>query len=254
MRRLLCLLAMLLFANPASAAIAVVHHTVCQAASGSSLICTVPTTAAGNALIAIVVEDGTRTVSSVKEGAASNFGAFPSAALAMTGTFATAGVDVWYVASANGGATTVTVTLTGAVSNIVEMEVWEISHTGTLSADGVTNLGAGGGACVGTDCTGASITTTGAVGFVVAWAGTNAGAIQQNPKAGNAFTSGGDIGATFPDGFVSLVTAAASTYTPVWTTNTSGDAFPSLTAAFKEAGGGAACTPTLTLLGVGRCG
>lgn len=253
MRRLLFALCLSLLATPAQAAIGMVNHTLCKASgSASSIACTVPSTTAGNLLVTDSITGGSATVSTVQEGASANFGQVAGAAVAGSGTFATFNEDVWFVASANGGQTTVTVNFS-ATSTFREVEVWEVSHTAAISVDGTPqNLGGGGGTCVGTDCTGAPITTTGAIGFVTGHNGTNAGSTVQNPKTGNAFTSGGDASG---DGFVSLITSGAGTYTPVWTTNTSGDQFTGVTTAFKEAGGGGGgCTPTLTLLGVGRCG
>lgn len=252
-KRLLLALALVLGGSvPAFATIAMVNHTLCKVSgSGSSIACTVPSTTAGNLLVADTITGGSATVTNVQEGASANFGAVAGAALAGSGVFNTFDEDVWFVASANGGATTITANFS-ATSTFREIEVWEVSHTAAVSVDGTPqNLGTGGGTCSGTDCTGAAITTTGAIGFITAHNGTNAGSTVQNPKAGNAFTSGGDASG---DGFVSLITSGAGTYTPVWTTNTGGDQFTGVTTAFKEAGGGGGGTScTRTLLGAGKC-
>lgn len=256
MRRvILALVACVCLSTPASAAVAVVQHVFLKQGSGtpSSLVATVASTGAGNLIIAAVTTFNTpaHNPTGVTDGTTS-FTQFTSARVIGTGVFAGAVDDVYYLPSSNSGKTTITLNV-GTATQFLEIEVWEVSGIATVAEDGTQNLGVGGGTCVLTDCTGAPITTTGASGFIVAHVGTNAGSVTGgNPKTGNAFASGGDANG---DGFVSLITVATGTYTPVWTTNTSGDQVTSATTAFKDSagGGGGSTKPcgSRALLGVG---
>lgn len=253
MKRLLIALGLVLVAVPSQAALAVVQHVLAKQGSGtpSSLNVTVSSTGSGNLLVAAVTTFNTpaHNPSGVTDGTTS-FTQFTSARVTGTGTFAGAVDDVYYLSSSNSGKTTITLNV-GTATQFLEIEVWEVSGFTTVAEDGTQNLGTGGSTCVLTVCTGAALTTSGTTGFVIGHNGTNAGSTVQNPQTGNEFTSGGDASG---DGFVSLISSTAASHTPVWTTNTSGDQFTSATTGFKESSGAPACTPTLTLLGVGRCG
>jgi len=256
MKRLILALVLCLACVPDVSALTVVQHVLTKQGTGtpSSLAATVSATGAGNLLVAAVTtfNSPAHNPSGVTDGT-NSFTQFTGARLTGTGSFAGVVDDVYYLPSSTAGKTTITLNV-GTATTFLEIEVWEVSGwTSTPTEDGSQNLGAGGGTCVGTDCTGQQITTTGASGFVVAHNGTNAGSTVQNPKTGNAFTSGGDASG---DGFVSLITTGTGTYTPVWTTTVSGDTFVSETTAFKDGaggGGGGGCTGSRAMLTGAGC-
>jgi hypothetical protein len=77
--------------------------------------------------------------------------------------------------------------------------------------------------------TGAAVTTTGALDFVVAGVQVS-NAITANPHAGNEFTYGGEL-TPQNNGYCSLVTQVAGSHQPVW--DDAGGAYNASTAAFK---------------------
>lgn len=216
----------LIFSNiPAMAALTVVQHGANRSTANSAQISiTVTSTGSNNLLVAGTGNSDTRTVSSVSDGT-NNFTQATSAA----GTDATYQSDVWYLLKSISGKTTITVTFSGAASTFSkEVWFWEVSGFSSVVYDlgnNVTN-----GVQSGGSATGASVTTTGTTGFIVGIDKTQ-GSVTVNPKAGNEFTSGGDINSV-SDAGCSLISSTAAAHQPVWTDN--GTDFCSSTAAFKE--------------------
>jgi hypothetical protein len=207
-----------------------------QGTSSASLAITVPSTTAGN-LLAVAIgnyNSTARTVSKVcTDGttcaAGNSFTQVPSAASVGTSLAAT---DVWYLANAKAGVTTVTVTLSGSATNVEGMyyEV-EKGNGGTWAVD---NSGSGAhvsnGSVSSSTATGASITPTGTADFCVANVGVS-NQVTANPKSGNAFIYPGVIFSNTSDAATSLLTTSSSAQTPAWT-DASGT-FSSSTVCFK---------------------
>lgn len=236
-------------AGRADAAIAVAHHTVNSVnTNGVTVAVTVTSTTGGNLLIVGTANEGGRTVSSVtdnKGGGSNTYVQATSAASAGTA----GNTDLWYCLNAGGGVTSVTITYSGAAGTFFKIGwVWEVSGFTTAAFDVANNLGNGSGS--GTDDTGAAVTTTSTTGFVAAVLESASG-VQVNPKAGNEFSSGGDIDSNTLAASASLISATAATHTPVWTDFGSNQFITGSTAAFKESGGGGATPKRLPLLGVG---
>lgn len=188
-------------------------------------------TGAGHLIVASVLSLG--TISGVTDGTTA-FTQFPSARKDWTGAFAGVETDWYFLPSSNSGKTSITMNSSSAA--FLQIQMWEVSGFTSPTTDGVAFVGptTNGGSV--TDCTGAALTTT-AAGFLAAHLGLNAGPVSQNPKTGNAFTSGGDTPGS--DGEVSLISSGAGTYTPVWVDATAADSFIGSTVGFKESSGGA---------------
>lgn len=194
----------------------VVQHAVnYTSGSSSSTSVTVSSTGSGHLLVAMLYSVGTAT--GVTDGT-NSFTHF-------SGTFIPDG-DVWYLPSSSSGKTSITVNFSGSVAG-TEMEVWEVSGFVTPQPDvsnGATGLTQSGGFAIGEP-----VTTTSTEGFVAAVDISNDSVT--GPAPGNNFTAGGDQDAN-GNAFISLISRAIGTYTPVWTDN--GTSFVSFTAAFKE--------------------
>jgi hypothetical protein len=140
--------------------------------------------------------------------------------------------DCWYLPSSTSGKTTITATFNGSPT-IREILYFEVSGAVvSFSRDGVaTNATVQTGS--GTDDTGPSYTTHSTVGFVIG-AVVVFNAVSVNPKAGNAFTAGGDIDATTGDAACSLISSSASSKQPVWTDAGTGQKYQAMTVAFQD--------------------
>lgn len=217
-------------------ALSLVQHKVAQTtASQLTVAVTVTSTAVGALLVVCTGNNGTRTVVSVTDNATGGSNTYVQASGA-AGTTGVDQTDVWYcLSAAHAGATTVTVTFSG-VAGTFNKEAWVFEVSGFTSAafDLAANVTNGTG--VASTDTGASVTTTSTTGFLVGVI-TTSFTIAANPKAGNEFTSGGDISAT-SDAACSLISSTATAHQPVWTDGTATASFCSSTAAFKEASGG----------------
>lgn len=213
-------------------AISIVQHVAkAQAAGSSSIAITVAATSAGNLLVVIVGGNpNTVTISSVTDNATGGSNTYAQRSGAR-GTDASRFIDCWRsLSAAHGGATTITITGSGA--NVEDAEFWEVSGFTTAGDDvaAVVNNGVQSGGTA----TGAAVTTTSTTGFIVAGDMTSAG-VTANPKAGNEFTSGGDIDAN-SNAFCSLISTTAASHQPAW--SDTGTSFTSNTVAFKETAGG----------------
>ena len=227
--------ALLLSPARASAALAVVQHKVNgSSANANTITITVTATGAGNLL---VVGAGNAagppdtTIASVSDGT----NTFTHAPNSHAYDQITTGydTDMYYLLSSTAGKTTITITFNGAAATYYKVAwFWEVSGFTSAQYDAGNNLPYGLGS--GTTVTGAGVPTSSTTGFVAAIIVPQQ-RISTNPKAGNEFTSGGDISATPGfDGGVSLISSTAALHTPVWVDNTSGDSFVSSIAAFRE--------------------
>lgn len=220
-----------------STGIGIKHFTSNQATSGSTLAITVPATKANLLVISTGFYDGStvRTVSKVcTDGttcaAGHSFTQLTSAA--STDTSSTSGTDIWYCLSCTSGATTVTISYSGAVTTS-EGFYWEVQKGSGASwaADGGAHVNAG--TTSGTTSTGAAVTPTGTQDFCVGHIDVSGSGVSANPLSGNAFVYPG----TTPDfsgtggAAASLLTTSSSAQTPQWTTSTG--TFNSSTGCFK---------------------
>jgi len=233
---------------PAQAAVTLVQHaTNRNTASAATVAITVSSTGSGNLIVVGCRNDGGHTVSGVSDGT-NAFTQFASAAIAGTGSLAGVNLDVWYLLSSTSGKTTITITYNASALYNKDGWVWEVSGMGTVSTDGV-NTGHNTGSA-GSVETGVSVTTTSTTGFLIGL-DSPLNNVLLNPNTGNEFSAGGDN--QNGNGGVSLISTTAASHTPQWTGDTANDPFDTVTAAFKGTAT-TTCTPTMTLLGVGRCG
>jgi len=215
-------------------AFTVVQHKKNDIASGgqTTLSVTVTSTGAGNRIIVAFCGVGAADpITSITGGGTYTQVASSLATDATGGTFAV----LWQNTNVSGGVTTIMINFSS--TGFPFAEVWEISGTG-IAADGapiVKNNGA-----TSTTPTGNTMTPTTTSSFLAAIV-VPALHITVNPSAGNAFTSGGDIGAnTFAAG-CSLITTSTSGQTPQWDQSASGT-YAVSSAIWKETGGGGPTT------------
>jgi hypothetical protein len=118
--------------------------------------------------------------------------------------------------------------------------IWEVSGATTWAVDGTPQVSATLQTASAGTLTAPAFTPT-ATAVIVA--GTLvADAVTVNPKAGNEFTSGGDI-ASSGDAGCSLVNASVAAHTAQWTDSTSNDPYQSFSMGFKDVGAAAAFVP-----------
>ena len=204
------------------------HKFTDTSASANTAAVTLTSTGASKLLVVLSANTGARTVTSVTDNKSNSYTQFPSAAINGANSRS---LDCWYCAGAISGVTTVTVHYSGSAGTFEKVvEVWEVAGFTSPATDGTASVGTG--TCVATTATGASVTTTRTVGFVAAIIVVG-GAIAANPASGNEFTSGGDITSN-ANAACSLISTTAAGHQPVWTDNTSSDAFTTITVAFKE--------------------
>src|SRR5262249_46117139 len=211
--------------------------------NANTLTVTIPATSVGQMIVvAMGGNSGTRTITSVTDNPTAGTDTFTQVAGARH-TTGSSFVDVWVaLKTAGSGATTITINYTTNM-NRRDAVVWVVNgftNAGLDVASGVNN-----GVQAGGSSTGASVTTTSSTNeFVIGYVNTS-GTVTANPKAGNEFTSGGNITGN-GDAGASLVTAAAAAHQPVWTDG--GGNFASATVAFKESPGTSAnyCAVKLT--------
>ena len=222
-----------LLKSPAQAAIAIVHISSTTATSSATTLTSKITNTGSNLLVVGItnysVSGNGRTITKVSDDKGNTY----TEALNAFGTLNAVSVssDIWYCLNPTSGVSSMTVTFGGAAQTgwVKEMEVYEISGFTTVGFDTASYVTNGSG--TGTDNS-ATITTTG-IGFILAINATEKG-INQNPKSGNEFTSGGGIWATTGNAFCSLVNSIAGSHTAQWG-DTNPSTFCSSIAAFKEA-------------------
>jgi hypothetical protein len=223
-------------------ALTLAQHKFADAGASPTQTVTVTSTTAGSLLVVCEGNGSSRTVTGVTDGG-DTFTQATSAAGSNGVDFS----DAWYCLSGAGGKTSVVVTLSGNAAECF-VEVFEVTGFSTASFDLANNIA---GAASANTATGAAVTTTSTTGFVGAIEYSSNIGISANPKAGNEFTSGGDITGN-NNAACSLISSTAASHTPVWTSVQATGAFVSTTVAFKEAGGGVSGASTrMLLLGVG---
>lgn len=244
MKRLLLILGLLPCANPCRAAITLIQHTNKDAGSAGSTTLAYGSNPIINHLLVVVVRSGNSSGSVTTTDTIGNTWA--------NGTLQNlAGLgqsQLSYAVNKSTAADTVTVTLGGG-SATIRMAIFEYSGTATSNPlDIQANI------ATGTSTAPASSSFTpgannelvlafGAVNGAQTWtAGTNYTLEEQVP-------SGLGIGKL---GVEDWIQTTATSTTGNFTLGAS-DTWIAGYAVFKSSGG-AACTPTLTLLGVGRCG
>lgn len=249
--RLLPLL--VLMASPCWATSALVQHKATASTANSINVAVTPTSGitAGNAIVLVIGNLGTRTATVTDEDANTYTQAVKADTSACNAINGVAEVTVYYRLSAPSGiAGPFTVTFSGSAGTFEKwINFFEFSPTAgnTFNFD-LCNTTTGSSSANTT--TGVSITTTGN-GFAVGGTLGNGNDINANPKAGNDFTAGGDNpSSTWNPAACSKITTAGAQQ-PVWGNSTDGP-FATLTMALKEvSAGGATGYINLPLLGVG---
>lgn len=208
-------------------AIAVVQHVGNSTAVSSNTCISTIVSSTNNVLIIAVMKNGSSdSVTSVTD---NQLNTYVQATSAKRTNIAT--VDIWYCLNATAGVTTIT-TNWGIIDTVTRSnEVWEISGIITPAFDLANNAGATGAANV---ITGASVTTTGTSGIIVANLVVFSGTVTVNPAAGNTFTDGGDINNGNIVGNVSKISSSASAQNAAWGTSAAAATNINSVAAFKE--------------------
>lgn len=206
------------------------HGATSSVANAATIALSVASTGIGSLLVVGAYNASSRTVTGVADSAGNTY----VQGSGCQGTVGTRAIDLWYCLSAvTGGATTVTITFSGSAGTFLkEIYFWEVSGFTNCTFDAGGHVSAGTGS--GTTEAGASVSTHSAVGFAAGIVETQTSpGITQNPKSGNAFTSGGDL--TSGDAGCSyLFPAGTSSVQPVWTSTASNDSYISSTIAFYE--------------------
>lgn len=146
--------------------------------------------------------------------------------------------DVWYCLSASAGVTTITITYNGTAGTFAkDGTAWEVSGFTTCVFDvakAANDINQTNG--IDDPGTNGTVTTTSTTGFIVAEIKTDPGGIiAANPRAGNEFTSGGDIATGTLSAGCSLISTTATTHKPIWDDGNSFLNFCCSVVAFKEA-------------------
>jgi hypothetical protein len=233
-RSLELILGLLSFSLLTWAQIGLVHVTSCGPQAFPATTCTIPSTGAGNVIVAAWTSEaggGGTTIATVTDNAGNIYQEAGSAR--STDSDANSMADIWYSENSVAGATIVTITPNPSGTSGTAV-IWEFSgvepyspldQTAVLNSQAAT-----------TKPSGASVVTTSPSEVVVSIA--NVAGTLTGMKSGNGFTSDSIAGG---DGFAHLITTSAGTYTPQWTASTSGT-FCSSTISFKAASsGGSAC-------------
>lgn len=220
-------------------AISVVQHKSqgFNDAGAATAAVTVTATGNGNMLVAMMAcNNKALTITGVSDGT-NAFTQFPGAAFNSGADTSSWMGDCWYLPTSTSGKTTITATFSGS-PGVREIFVFEVSGFILVARDGVAvNATVQTGS--GTDDAGPALATTSIKGFVVGFIVVN-NSTSVNPKAGNEFTSGGDIDVTTGDACCSLVSVLAASHQPVWTDAGSAQKYQAMTAAFRDGGGGTA--------------
>ncbi len=207
------------------------HAAIATAVNSTTATLTISATAAGSIIVVPTGSTFSRTATGVTDDQGNTYTlATGSAALNITGR-----CDTWYCLNPTAGVTSITVTYSGVASGFMKC-IWAFEVAGFVNPaiDQVAKLDStsSGGS---TTFTGPSITTTSPEGFATGVIMPTT-SVTQNPKAGNAFTAGGDIN-TDNDAACSIIFSAAGTLTPVWLNAASGS-FCAATVSFVEAPNG----------------
>jgi hypothetical protein len=263
MRRLIPILGLLLCATPAHAALAEVQ--ACEnegSASGSLTIVATCTTSSGHLLVAVAREGSNNTDTITFSDSGGSTWATPVCGTAGSNGFKAC---MSYACGANAD-TTITATFQNSdVRGAIV--VYEFSGAATSSClDG--SIVSSNSTVATTSLASGSLTTTNANDVILYGISPNGpgGAATAGTLGGSQMTFGtsctsactSTTGAVSTNGRANMdwvivsSTQSAQTTTTSWATSQAGAI--GLIGAWKASAGGAACTPTLTLLGVGRCG
>jgi hypothetical protein len=209
--------------------------------TSTPLTITVPSTTSGNlGAVACAWYDTTAvTMSSIcfdgtTCATANKFTAVPSSTAA--GSSARSATAVWDLLSLPASKTTLTVTTSGAVTDL-ECSYFEVQKSsGSWAIDNSGNGAAtSGGTGSGTTINGPAITTSGGSNgaFCAAVNGLNGGPTTGAPASGNEFTYGNVIFNNDTNSSIALLTTSNTSHTPSWTETVSGDTFNASNACFK---------------------
>lgn len=224
---LACGASVIVFPPTAAGAVSIIQHTTGHSASlGLTVTCALTATGASRNIIVGVASGSSGASNLIVSGITDNQGNAYQLAAGSRGTYEYAATEVWHSLGAAGGVTSMTVTFSGNPGLYRECFAYEVS--GTLTFDTASKVDSG--MCVANVCTGASVTTATTTGFVLAIVATDP--IDQNPKTGNEFTSGGDIG--FGGAAASLISGTAATHQPAWHNDRASQHFVSSTAAYRQ--------------------
>ena len=229
MKRILVFASVLLACGiSANGAVSVVQHVHGHSIGlGSTVACSLTATGVSRNVIVATLGttggggDGNAALAYPVSSVTDNIGNTYSQAPGTRGIYEYWGTEVWHSLAATSGVTTVTVTFSGKNSYYRACFAYEVA--GILTFDSATQLSmvwsrqpGNNEACVSLTCTGPAITTTTATTFVLAVYG--GFPVDQNPIAGNEFTSGGDIDipGNFGAAAVSLISSTAAAHRPVW--------------------------------------
>lgn len=214
------------------------HTSAFSNANVATVAVTIPATSTGDLIIVGACNSNNHLVTGVTD----NLSPTPqnySQATGCASVNATNGQrsDIWYFLSSGSGVTSVTATYDTADVAEKTIFVHVVSGmTGTAfdAGNGVSNGTSG----AGTDCTGATVTTSTTTGYAFGVIAVGVNGIGTNPKTGNEFNAGGDINPTTLDAACGLIYSTATTHTPVWTSLGVAELFAASTAAFKGTASG----------------
>jgi hypothetical protein len=201
---------------------------VATTANQTTLSIPVNSTAAGHLLVVTAANDGSRTVTGVSDGTNSFTQAVNSHGVNLNGT---TDVSTWYLLSSTAGATTITVTYSGAAGTFMkEAWFWEVSGFTSPTLDISNHVS--NGLASGTEFDGPTVATTGTYEFIAAAIipQTN---ITQIPAPGNEFTTEGLSPSSTLDASASLATTTPGNHQPKWT-GSSAAYYAASAAAFRE--------------------
>jgi hypothetical protein len=250
-RILLALLTCLGLAHSAQAAIAVGVHAKNSATSGTTVVTAgVTTQASGSVFFVTACTTGTYAVTPITDSKSNTYSVIQS----WTTTWGTTKCVRAQVTNGTGGAShTFTATTTGsAISGI-----WALEITGALTASAIDQSNKGNDAATPFDSP-----NTGTLGqaaeILIGFASDNSSSGTCTYGAGNSFTlldtiTNATSGITGANAWkvVAATTADHSSFTDTGCGATQMDVSIDT---FKQSGGAVTCAPTLTLMGVGRCG
>jgi hypothetical protein len=209
---------------------------------------TVTSTGAGHLLVAGVITPGATTdaITTLTSGAcAVSWVHCANCSLAASGD---GGVDMSYCLNSASGTTSITITVTSAPAANWIAVIWEASSSlGNIAKDsGATPSGTKSDTTC-TSCAGVSLTLSGNNNFIAALGAAGATA---TGVTGTGWTN--DLSNPSGDGIAHGITSGSQTAPATWTQASA--TFVANALAFQESAGGVACTPTMTLMGVGSCG
>jgi hypothetical protein len=244
-RLILCLA---LLCSPAWATWTLTQVKDKTACSGTTCAVTVTSTGAGHLLIAGFSDSTShvQTISSVTAGAcAGSWVHCPNCAINATGD---GSIDFSYCTNSASGITSITITTSLTMGTGIGV-IWEASSSlGTIAIDSGAAPSGTKTDTTCTSCAGVSLTLSGNNDFIAA--------LSANGGAGTGLTGTGwtnDLANPSGDGVAHGITSGSQTAPATWT-QSSGTLLGNAIAFQETSGGGATCTPTMALMGVGSCG